>query len=92
MVVIDAVDDDACPEARAVLAYAPAFADELALPLCGLKHLLRHAGGAVFFRVELGEMLADDLVGLEALDALGTGVPAGHDAFRVQQVDRIIDD
>ena len=37
-------------------------------------------------------MLADDLFGLEALDPLGARVPAGHEALRVEHVDRVVED
>src|SRR5206468_2372524 len=79
VLAVDSVDDDARPEPRAVLADAPAFALELAFVARGVEHLLRHSRLAVLLGVESREMLADDLVGLEPLDALGAGVPAGHD-------------
>ena len=89
---VDPVEHDARPEARAVLAHPPAFALELALAPGGFEHLLRQACLSVLLGVEAGEMLADDLVGLEALDARGAGVPACHMATRIQHVDRIVDD
>ncbi len=92
LLIVDPVDDDAGPEARPVLAHAPALTRIFAFAARGLEHPLRHARLAVLFSIEFGEMLADDLFGLEALDALGTRVPAGHEALRVQHVDRIIDD
>jgi hypothetical protein len=92
VLAVDAVDDYARPEARAVLADAPAFAFELAFRARGFEHLFRKPGGAVLLGIEFGEMLTDDLFGLKPLDPLGTSVPAGHEPFRVKHVDRIIDD
>ncbi len=37
-------------------------------------------------------MLADDLLGAVALDPLGAGVPVGHDAARIEHIDRIVGD
>ena len=69
-------DDDVRPEARAVLADAPALVLEASV-LRRLAQLeLREMLGDVFGRVEDREVLADDLVGAVALDALGAGVPA----------------
>ena len=90
--VVDAVDDHAGPEAAAVLAHAPALALIFAFAPRGLEHLARKTGLAVLVGVEFGEMLADDLLGLEPLDLLGARVPAGHDPVGRQHVDRIIDD
>ena len=61
VLVADAIDDDAGPEARAVLAHAPALGLELALAHGRLERARRHAGGAVFLGVEALEVLADDL-------------------------------
>src|SRR6185503_13600046 len=58
LAVVDAVDDDARPEARTVLAHAPALADELAFAPGRVEHLLRHARLAVLLGVEGREVLA----------------------------------
>src|SRR5207248_7938754 len=43
-------------------------------------------------RVEAAEMLADDVLGRIALDALGAGVPVGHPPFWVEHEDGVIGD
>jgi hypothetical protein len=90
IVVVDGVDLDQRPEAAAVLAHAPAFAFEVALTRRRLQHPRRQADGAVFGRVELGKMLADDLVGRIALEPFGARIPAHDHAARVEQIDRVI--
>src|SRR5579885_3126270 len=47
---------------------------------------------AVFFGVELREVPADDLLGAVAFDARRAGIPARHDAARVEHDQRIIGD
>ncbi len=59
----DAVDDDARPEARAVLAHPPAVTLKPAFGPGDFEHLRRQAGFAVLIGVEGRKMLADDLVG-----------------------------
>ena len=86
------VDHDAGPEARPVLAHAPAFAFELAFETRGQQCGGGDAAGLVFRRVEAREMLADDLVCLVALEALGAGVPGTDPTFGVEQVDGVIAD
>ena len=92
VVGLDRVEHHARPKPAAVLAHTPAFALELAFAPGDLEHLLRQSRRFVFLSVKLGEMLADDFVGLEALDPLGTCVPAGHAAAGIEHVDRIVDD
>ena len=91
-IVADRVDDDAGPEARAVLAHAPAFGLEPSLARGGLERAARHARCPVLLGVEAREMLADDLVGAVALDALGAGIPVRDLALRVEHVDRVVGD
>ena len=93
LVVVDAVDDDARPEARCRPCARASLRPRTCLrgvavssTFCGQARL------AVLLGVEGGEMLADDLFGLEALDPLGAGVPAGHEALRVEHVDGVVDD
>ncbi len=86
----DRIDHDIGPEPCAVLADAPAFGLEFALPLRSLQGASRQAGGAVFLAVEAGEMLADNLVGAVTLEALRAGIPAGHDAGRIEHIDGVI--
>src|SRR5207237_8010848 len=47
---------------------------------------------ALLGRIELADMLPRDLFGRIARDALRSRVPAGHGAFGVEHVDRIVDD
>src|SRR5690606_40967507 len=42
--------------------------------------------------IEAREMLADDLAGLVAFEALRAGILAGHDAIRIEHVDGIVGD
>ena len=88
----DRVDDDAGPEERAVLADAPAFLFVAALFLGNAQRAGWLAVGAVGIGVEAGEVLPDDLLWRIALDPLTADIPAGHDAGRVQHVERIVDD
>ena len=67
---------------RAVLAHAPAFSLEAALALGGLQRDPRDFLLALFGGVEAREMLADDLVGLIALEPARAGVPARDPALR----------
>jgi hypothetical protein len=87
---IDGIDHHVGPEARTILAYAPALVLELALAQGDGQVGLGQAGQAIGDLIEDRVMLADDfLVGI-TLEAPGTGVPAGHHAIRTQQVDGVI--
>ena len=89
--VADRIDDDVGPEARAVLADAPAFAFKPAFALRGLSARFGKPGCAILVGVEAGEMLADDFVVSIALEALGTGFQL-LTSPRVQHVDGVIRD
>ena len=69
------------PEARAILAHAPALVLDAALGGGDLQQPLRPAGEPVLFRVEPVKALADDLVRRVSLQLLRAGVP-GQDATR----------
>src|SRR6202012_4745961 len=88
----DRVDHHMGPELRAVLAHAPALALEAAGALGLRQRQRRDVLRLLSFSVEGREMTADDLVRLIALEAPGTGVPAGHAALAIQHVDRVISD
>jgi hypothetical protein len=88
----DRVEHDAGPEARAVVAHAPAFAFEAAFVARRGQRPFGQAGGTVLVRIETREVLAHDLVGLVTLEALGASIPAADVAFRVQHVDRVVAD
>src|SRR4051812_46881092 len=78
------------PEARAVHAYAPAFAIAASFRRGGVEVALRNARVDVGARVEARIMLADDLVFTIAVQALGTGVPACHNAVRIEHDERAV--
>src|SRR5262249_6687601 len=83
-------DDHAGPKPGAVLADPPAL---LLIPAFGCRQLhlsLRLASLNNFGRVKAGEVLADDLVGLVALNALRSGVPTDHPPFGVQHEDGVV--
>ena len=84
------IDHDVCPEARAVLADTPAFLLEAALAPRGGQRLRGQAVRAILVGVEAREMLADDLLGRIALDALGARVPRRHVSGRIEHVDAVI--
>jgi len=63
--------DDVGPEARAVLADAPTFVLDATHGGRNLELPLRLPGRLVRVRIELPEVVADDLVRLVALDPLG---------------------
>src|ERR1019366_8866230 len=90
--ISDGRDDDVRPEARAVLAYAPAFIFESPDPSRNLQLAFAHARAHVLVAVEPREVLADDFVGLVSLDPLGAEVPGRDDPFRVEHEDRVIAD
>src|SRR6478672_11947815 len=75
----------------AVLAHPPAFGDEPALYRGLLQDVLGKAGVLILRCVEAREMLADDLIGGVALDALGTGVPGCNTSLGIEHEDGIID-
>ena len=85
-------NDDARPEARAVFAQPPALLLEAALARRHLQLPLRLAALDLLRRVEAREMLADDLGGGVALDALRAGVPARDAALGIEHEDGVVDD
>src|SRR5687768_4628651 len=88
--IVDGVEDDARPEARTVLADPPRLLLIFALRDGGGERPLRLAGGAVLVRIEAREMLADDLVGLVALDRLRPRIPVRDEAVRIDHVESVI--
>ena len=88
--VADRVDDHVRPEARAVLAQAPA----LGLKAAGLPRRREPPPGQarrpVLGGVEAGEVAPDDLGGGVALGALGPRVPVHHHALGREHVDRVV--
>src|SRR4029450_12776251 len=88
----DAIDHRAGPKARTILAHAPALGLELAAVAGYAQRPLGSARLAVFLGVEATVVLADDVLGGIALDALGPGVPIVDDATRIEHVDRVVGD
>ena len=88
--VVQGRDDDVGPKLRAVLADPPALVLEPAFGLGDLEFVGGPTPVDGLLRVEAGEVLADDLVGLVPLDALGPGVPRGDVALRVEQEDGVV--
>src|SRR5581483_5358484 len=81
--VVQRGDDHVGPEARAVLAQAPALVLEASVARRDLELVPRLARRHVFFRIEALEGAPEDLVGGPALDALGALVPAADLAARI---------
>jgi hypothetical protein len=90
--VVDGIDDDAGPEAGAVLANAPAFGFELAFLGGGPQRFRRNAGCLILLGIEAREVAPDDLVGLVALEATRAGIPGGDMPLPVEHVDGVIGD
>ena len=91
-VVPDGVDDDARPEATAVLAHPPAFGFEHSLGQGDGEGLLGRSGLLILWAVEAGEVLADDLASRIALEALRARVPTAHNPLRIKHEDGVIAD
>ena len=90
--VADGGDDDVGPEARTVLAYAPALL--LVAPGLGRRRELarRLPGVRVRLGVEDREVAADDLFGLVALETRGARTPCADAATGVQHEDGVVAD
>jgi hypothetical protein len=88
--IVDRVHDHARPEAGPVLAQAPALVLEPALAGRSLERPGGKAGRPILFRVELREMMPDDLVLEVSLDPLRPGIPVGDMPLRVEHVDGVI--
>ena len=81
-VVLEGRDDDVGPKAGAVLADPPALVLEAASRPGDFEFVLRPAPVDGFLRVELCEVLADDLLGPVPLDPLGPGIPGDDSTLR----------
>ena len=91
-IVVDRIDHDACPEAAAILADAPAFGLVAAFHGRAQKRAHRQAFALVLLRVEAREVLADDLFGVITLDAFGAAVPSRDSSLRIEHEDRVVRD
>jgi hypothetical protein len=91
-VVLHGLDHGIGPELAAVLAHPPAFLLVAAIAADRFKDFLRQAARLVLGREEAREMLAQDLAGGVALDALGAAIPGGDEALGVEHVDCVIRD
>src|SRR6185436_14102489 len=85
-------DHDVDEETRAVLAHAPPFLLEAAVGRGDLQLALALATVSFGLRIKPREVLADDLVGAVALDALGAGVPGDHPARGIEHEDGVVPD
>ncbi len=77
-------EDHIRPEPRSVLAQPPAFVFEVAVSRCCQDFVLRLAERHVFDGEEAREILADDLLALEALKPLRARIPGGHAAYVIE--------
>ncbi len=84
------IDQDRRPEARAVLAHAPALRLEPALALGPVERDGGQAGLAILLGIEARKMLPDDLALGIALETLRARIPAHHEARRIEHIDRVI--
>src|SRR5262249_42072947 len=75
---------DGGPEAAAVLPHTPALRFVVTLARCRLQHARRQSGSAILASVEFRDVMADDLVGLVALQSLAAAVPVGDDAIGIE--------
>jgi hypothetical protein len=89
-VVAKGADRRGGPEARAVLAHAPALGRHVAVPARLAQQPLRLARLDVLGGVEQRQRAAEDLVGLVALDPPGAGVPADDPGLGIHHEDRVV--
>src|SRR5690242_16259480 len=80
------LDDALCPEHRAVFFDAPPFGFKPALAQGFAQRLNRQTCSPITLGEETREVLSDDFVGVIALDAFRTRIPARHNTVRVQHV------
>src|SRR5579875_1119843 len=90
--VADGVDDDARPEAAAVLAQAPALEVEPAMLPRRREGARRQAALPVLLAIEEREMAADDLVPRVAQDLRGPGIRVENAAVAVEEEDGVVHD
>src|SRR5262249_46627312 len=83
--VVDRVDQNLRPVARAVLAHPPAFGLEAALDCRLADDLIGHAGATILFGVETGEVVTEDFGRGVTGSLLRAGAPAGDPALRVER-------
>src|SRR6185312_10682019 len=88
----DRINDEVGAEALAALAHAPVLGLVAAVLARDAERPLGHAGGALLWRIEDREMLADDFVGGVALDTLRAGIPIADIAVAVEHADRVVGD
>src|SRR3569623_142956 len=89
-IVSNRVYDNTCPKT------SPIFADPtpLVLEFSFIQRRLQRSGRntrrLVLRRIKAGKVLTNDLMGSVALEALCTGIPATHVAFRSQHVNSVV--
>src|SRR5690606_10566081 len=89
-VVTQGSDDNVCPEARPVLAYAPILVLEASVPRRRFEFPLGKSCRYRFRRIELPDGVSDYLACGVALYALGALVPARYAAVRVEQENGVV--
>src|SRR6185295_1553135 len=85
-------DNYVCPDARPVLAQAPAFFLIDAGSGGDFQLSRRLSAIQILLRIKDREMLSDDLVGGVALDPLGAGVPGSDVSPGVEHEDGVVPD
>src|SRR6185312_11102881 len=88
--IANRIDDDAGPEARAVLADAPTLRFELSFLERNLERAFWEIGCLILRRIKTGKMLADDFFCGISLESLGAGIPAGDETLGIQQIDGVV--
>ncbi len=90
LLVLERRDDDVRPKLRAVLADPPALVLEATFGGGDLEFVGGPPPVDGLLRVKLREVLADDLVGLVALEPFGPGVPGDDPPLRVEHEDGVV--
>ena len=88
--VVQGGDDYSGPEPRAVFAYSPAIVLAPAFLERTLEYLLRLTPSDVFVRIKTGKVMANDLVFLIPLVALGRRIPRDDVTCRVQHENGVL--
>ena len=88
--IADGIDNDAGPKPPAILAHAPSFGLEPAVPFRCFEGESGNARRLIFRRVKAGKMLADDFIGFIALESPSASIPADDRAIGRKHVDCVI--
>jgi len=91
-IVVDGVDDHMGPETLPILAEPPSLPLEMPPVAGGIQRVLGQTGVYILRDMKTRQMLADDLLGAVALEALRAGVPTGDPPRQIQHEDGVISD